>query len=136
MTQSKGIGRGGARKGAGRKPSAAKVDWNEVGRAYFSGSKSVGEICESFGVDFGDLLAYGAANHWVRPSTKPHPDEIGDMGSALALQMFSIDGVNKRARCFVAAMVRLEARPQDIAEVLGVSEDSLRAEFPRELGLR
>jgi hypothetical protein len=40
MTKSKGIGRGGVRKGSGRRPAISKVDWEALGRAYFSG-KSV-----------------------------------------------------------------------------------------------
>jgi hypothetical protein len=48
--------------------------------------------------------------------------------------MIGVDGVGKRAKCFVAAMVKLEARIVDIAEALEVSEAALRAEFGRELG--
>ena len=85
-------GRGGVRKGAGRKPKVAKVDWNVVGRAYFSGRESAPEICGRFNVTFGDLLAYAAARGWIWPSPDGHPDDMGELGSALAVAMFGVGG--------------------------------------------
>jgi hypothetical protein len=123
--------RGGARPGAGR-PSK-KVDWDTVARAYFTGAMSVEDACKSFGLSYGDLLAYATSHHWCRPSSRPHPDDLGDLASALARHMFSIDGATKRLRCFVSAMVHLEARVADIAEVMSISESALRAEFSKEL---
>jgi hypothetical protein len=134
MTKSKGVGRGGARKGAGRRPDVAGVDWDAVARAYFTGSQTLDDICTEFGVSYGDLLAYGANNHWLqRRPTISRPDDVGDLASALAGAMFSIDGAGNRARCFVAAMVKLEATVSDIADVLRVSQSSLRADFAKEL---
>jgi hypothetical protein len=136
MTKSKGVGRGGVRKGAGRRPDVAKVDWDAVGRAYFTGTQTLNEICASFGVSHGDLLAYGANNHWLqhRP-TKSHPDDVGDLASALAHEMFSVEGVANRAPRFVAAMVALGAREADIAEVLRIGVQSLRDEFAKQLAV-
>jgi hypothetical protein len=132
MTKSKGVGRGGVRRGAGRRPDVAKVDWDAVGRAYFSGTATVDDICASFGLGYGDLLAYAANRKWCRPSPKPHPDDIGELGSALAFAMFSVKTAN-RIRCFVAAMAKLETNVSEIADVLQVSTSALRAEFPKEL---
>jgi hypothetical protein len=132
MTKSKGVGRGGARKGSGRQPNAAKVDWEAVGRAYFSGTKTVDDICAQFGVKYGDLLAYAASRKWCRPSPRRHPDDIGELGSALAFTMFSVSPAN-RTRCFVAAMAKLGAETSEIADVLQASELDLRAEFAKEL---
>jgi hypothetical protein len=133
MTKSKGIGRGGVRKGSGRRPAAAKVDWEALGRAYFSGKDTIEDICASFGVGYGDLLSYATSRSWVRPSPPPHPSDLGELGSALALAMFSVDGVTNRARRFVAAMAILDAYPPDIAEALHISEEALKAEFKKEL---
>ena len=132
MTKSKGIGRGGIRKGSGRRPAAAKVDWEALGRAYFSGKDTVEDICASFGVGYGDLLSYAVNNHWVHPSSKRHPEDPGDLGSALALEMYSVD-VNNRGPRFVAAMVMLGAREVDIAEPLNIPVEQLRAQFAKEL---
>jgi hypothetical protein len=137
MTKSKGVGRGGVRPGAGRRPRVSTVDWDAVGRAYFTGRQSLDEICASFGVSHGDLLAYGAQNHWLpRRPIKPHPDDVGDLASALATEMFSVEGVANRAPRFVAAMVALGARETDIAEVLQIGLPALKAEFGRELNRR
>jgi hypothetical protein len=127
-------GRGGLRKGAGRKPKVAKTDWNAVGQAYFSGREHPHEVCVRFGVTFGDLLAYAAARGWVWPAPDGHPDDMGELGSALAVAMFGVaGGVRQRARSFVAAMAKLNAHVPDIAAALHVSESDLRAEFPKEL---
>jgi hypothetical protein len=137
MTKSKGIGRGGVRQGAGRRPRVSTVDWDAVGRAFFTGNESLDEICASFGVTYGDLLAYGAQNHWLqRRPPRPHPDDVGDLASALALEMFSVEGVANRAPRFVAAMVALGARETDIAEVLKIGLPTLKAEFSKELNRR
>jgi hypothetical protein len=134
MTKSKGVGKGGARPGAGRRPRVATIDWDAVGRAYFAGHQSLDEICNSFGVTYGDLLAYGAQNYWLqRRPRRPHPDELGDLSSALALQMFSVERVADRAPRFVAAMVALGARDIDIAEILQVGLSQLKSEFGKEL---
>jgi hypothetical protein len=128
------VGPDEARNGSsGRRPNAAEADWEAVGRAYFTGTDTIEDICSSFGLTYGDLLAHAAGRHWIRPSPKPHPDDIGELASALALAMFSVDGVSNRARCFVAAMVKLEATVADIADVLRVSKSSLQADFAREL---
>jgi hypothetical protein len=134
VTKSKGVGRGGIRSGAGRRPDVAKVDWDAIGRAYFTGTQTLDDICASFGVSYGDLLAYGASNHWLqhRP-TKSHPDDVGDLASALANEMFSVVDVANRAPRFVAAMVALGARETDIAEVLRVGVPALRTEFAKQL---
>ncbi|MGX1110553.1 MULTISPECIES: hypothetical protein [Bradyrhizobium] len=94
------------------------------------------EICSEFGVGYGDLLAYGAQHHWMRRPTKPHPDDLGDLASALAMEMFSVKGVANRASRFVAAMVALGASETDIADVLNIGLAGLRSEFGRELGRR
>jgi hypothetical protein len=133
MTKSKGIGRGGVRKGSGRRPDVAKVDWEALGRAYFSGKDTIEDICASFGVGYGDLLAYAAGHHWLlRPSPHRHPEDPGDLGSALALEMYSVD-VNSRGPRFVAAMVMLGAREVDIAAPLNIPVEQLRAQFAKEL---
>jgi hypothetical protein len=136
MTKSKGVGRGGHRRGAGRKPRAAAVDWNAIARAYFAGRGTVDDICEKFGVSYGDLLTYAAANHWVTP--RPfgrHLEDLGDMASALAWALLDErdETIAHRSRRFVGAMVALEVPARDIAAVLHVSEASLRSEFPKEL---
>jgi hypothetical protein len=137
MTKSKGLGRGGVRQGAGRRPRISTVDWDAVGRAYFTGNQSLEEICGSYGVSHGDLLAYGAQNHWLaRRPRSSHPDDVGDLASALALEMFSVEGVANRAPRFVAAMVALGARETDIAEVLQIGLAALKSEFSKELNRR
>ena len=137
MTKSKGVGRGGFRQGAGRRPRVSTVDWDAVARAYFVGNQTLDEICASFGVTYGDLLAYGAQHHWLqRRPTRLHPDDVGDLASALAMEMFSVEGVANRAPRFVAAMVALGARETDIAEVLKIGLPTLKAEFSKELNRR
>ena len=90
MTKSKGVGRGGVRAGAGRPPKA--VDWDAVGRAYYTGTESLDHVCAAHGVNYGDLLAYGANNHWLqRRPTKAHPDDLGGLASALALAMWPLN---------------------------------------------
>jgi len=136
MTKSKGVGRGGVRKGAGRKPDAAKADWDAIARAYFAGSVPIEEICKTFGVSYGELLAYAAHNHWTQPRPAGrHLEDLGDMASALAWALLdeTHESTSHRTRRFVGAMVALEVRARDIADVLHVSEESLRAEFPKEL---
>jgi hypothetical protein len=137
MTKSKGTGRGGVRQGAGRPPTVSTVDWDAIGAAYFTGNQPLEEICACFGVTYGDLLAYGAQNHWLqhRP-TKPHPDDLGGLASALAHEMFSIEGVANRVPRFVKAMVALGARETDIAEALRIGLPALKAEFAKELSGR
>lgn len=136
MTKSKGVGRGGARRGAGRKSNAAKADWDEIARAYFAGRGTVDDICLKFGVGMGDLLAYAAKNQWVTP--RPigrHQEDLGDMASALAWALLDEreELIAHRTKRFVRAMVQLEVPVNDIADVLHVSERALRAEFPKEL---
>lgn len=136
MTKSKGVGRGGVRNGAGSRPDVAKVDWDAIARAYFAGTDPIEKICETFGVSYGDLLAYAAHNHWVTPRpVGQHFEDLGDMASALAWAL--LDETNEliahRTRRFVGAMVKLEVRAGDIADVLHVSEEALRSEFPKEL---
>jgi len=136
MTKSKGVGRGGARKGAGRRPDAAKANWDAIARAFFAGSDTIDKICEKFGTSYGELLAYAAQNHWVTPRPAgQHLGDLGDMASALAWALLDErdETVANRTRRFVAAMVALRVRAYDIADVLRVSERSLRAEFANEL---
>lgn len=136
MTKSKGVGRGGARKGAGRRPDVAKVDWDAVARAYFAGTDPIEKICETFGVSYGELLSYAAHNHWVMPRPAGrHLEDLGDMASALAWALLDRrdERTADRTRRFVGAMAKLETGVGDIAEVLHVSKESLRAEFPKEL---
>jgi hypothetical protein len=113
------------------------VDWDAVARDYFTGNESIDEICERHGVGHGDLLAYAASRDWTpRRPTRPHPDDLGTLASALALAMFSVRGAEHRRRCFVAAMTSLDAKVGEVAEVLGLSEANVRKEFSRELGVR
>src|SRR5882762_4560925 len=125
MTKSKGVGRGGVRPGAGRRPRVSTVDWDAVGCAYYTGTETIEAICNKFGIGYGDLLAHGASSHWLlRRPTRSHPDDLGDLAGALALEMFGNDdsGAKIRGR-FVAAMVALNARETDIAEVLRMDDD-------------
>ena len=69
----------------------------------------------------------------MKPRSKPHPDAADEMASELAVRMWEIDGVTKRAKCFVAAMTVLGVSPEHIAPSLGISEKSLKAEFSKEL---
>jgi hypothetical protein len=136
MTKSKGVGRGGVRRGAGRKPESARPDWDAIAKAYFSGRGTVDEICEVFGVRLGDILAYATANQWVTPRPAGRvAEDLGDMASALAWALLDErdESIAHRTRRFVRGMVGLEVRATDIADVLHVSERSLRAEFPKEL---
>jgi hypothetical protein len=137
VTKSKGLGRGGVRPNAGRRPKISTIDWNAIGLAYYTGTQSLDDVCASFGVTYGDLLAYGAQNHWLtRRPTRAHPDDLGDLASALAMEMFSIDGVANRASRFVAAMTALGAKEQEIAEVLHIGVPALKAEFAKELAAK
>jgi hypothetical protein len=134
MTKSTGIGRGGARKGAGRRSAAASVDWDELGRAYFTGTQSLDGILARFGVSYGDLLAHGAASHWMqRRPTRAHPDDLGSLASALAIAMWEVDHTAGRARRFVAAMVALGEHEIEIAQALNIPVEVLRREFGKEL---
>lgn len=137
MTKSKGVGRGGVRKGAGRLPDVAKIDWDAVGRAYFTGTESLEEILSKFGVRYGDLLAYGANNHWMqRRPTRPHPDDLGSLASALAMAAYSVEHTPNRTRRFVAAMVALDEDDINIADALNLDVEVLRREFKKELAAR
>jgi hypothetical protein len=138
MTKSKGVGRGGVRTGAGRKSRAAQADWDAIARVYFAGTdNSIEKICQTFGVSYGDLLAYAAANNWVPPQAggRRNPEDLGDMASALAWALIDErdESIAHRTRRFVGAMVKLEVSAEDIAHVLHISEKALRAEFPKEL---
>ena len=133
MTKSKGVGRGGVRSGAGRASKAAKVDWDAVGRAYFNGKEALDDTLDRLGLSHGMLLAYATAHHWIKPRAQQHPDAVDEMASELAVRMWEIDGVTKRAKCFVAAMTVLGVTPEHIAPSLGISEKSLRSEFAKEL---
>jgi hypothetical protein len=90
-------------------------------------------FAKRFGLRYGDLLAYAASNHWVRGPVKRHAEDLGDLASALALQMFGSSPLRDRSKRFVAAMVALGAQLSDIADPLQVSEDDLKREFAREL---
>jgi hypothetical protein len=133
MTKSKGVGRGGVRKGAGRKSAEAKVDWDAVARAYFTGTETHDDLLERFGVSPGALLAYAATRQWIWRPERRHVDDVGEMASELAVRMWEIDGVTNRAKRFVAAMTALGVEPEHIAPSLGISERSLKADFAREL---
>jgi hypothetical protein len=138
MTKSKGVGRGGVRPNAGRKSKAAKADWDAIARAYFASSETIEEICGKFGVGYGDLLSYAASNHWVMPRpVGQHFEDLGDMASALAWALLDErdETVTHRTRRFVGAMVKLEVSVKDIADVLRVSEKSLRGEFEKQLSV-
>jgi hypothetical protein len=134
MTKSKGVGRGGVRPGAGRRPRVSTVDWDAVGRAYYTGNETIEAICNKFGIGYGDLLAHGANSHWMlrRPS-RSHPDDLGDLAGALASEMYSADDGEVQRRRFVAAMVALNARECDIAEVLQMDLADLKKRFPKQL---
>ena len=131
MTKSTGVGRGGSRPGAGRRPKA--VDWDAVARAYFTSEAMPETICEKFGISLGDLFVYSQSEGWLHKPSKPHPMDCGRLGSALALNMFSIDGTAKRARCFVSAMLCLEASDREIADALEIRVETLRSEFSSEI---
>jgi hypothetical protein len=112
---------------------ASTVDWDAVGRAYYTGTETIDAICAKFGVGYGDLLAHGATSHWLlRRPTRPHPDDLGDLASALAHEMFSVK-LAERPRRFVAAMAALGARPEDIADILQIGMTDLQAEFAKQL---
>jgi hypothetical protein len=113
-----------------RKPRA--VDWARISDRYFKTDDSVRSIAREFGITDAAIRKHAIERGWVRPS-KASPEDIGRLASSLALAMISIDGVNKRAKCFVAAMVKLDARQVDIADGLEISEEALRAEFASEL---
>jgi hypothetical protein len=137
MTKSKGVGRGGVRSGAGRRPRVSTVDWDAVGRAYYTGKETLDVICGKFGIGYGDLLAHAASSHWMqRRPTRSHPDDLGDLAGALALEMFGNDdsGMKVRQR-FVAAMVALNAREGDIAEILRMDNDmpGFKQQFAKQL---
>jgi hypothetical protein len=134
MTKSKGVGRGGVRPGAGRRPRTSTVDWDAVGRAYYTGNETIEAICNKFGIGYGDLLAHGASSHWLlRRPTRSHPDDLGDLAGALALEMYSPDTSDVQRRRFVAAMVALDARECDIAEVLQMDLPDLKKNFAKQL---
>jgi predicted transcriptional regulator len=107
-------------------------DWQAISDRYFKTDDSVRAIARSFGITEGAIRQHAQDRAWVRP-TKPSEQDVGRLGSQLALCMISVDGVAKRARCFVRAMVALEAPIAEIAEALEISERALRAEFSREL---
>jgi transposase-like protein len=113
-----------------RKPRA--VDWAGISDRYFKTDDSVRAIARAFGITDAAIRKHAAERGWVRPA-KASTEDIGRLASSLALAMISIDGVSKRAKCFVAAMVKLDARPVDIADGLEISETALRAEFANEL---
>jgi hypothetical protein len=137
MTKSKGVGRGGVRKGAGRLPDVAKTDWDAVGRAYYTGTEGLEAICNKFGIGYGDLLVHSASAHWMqRRPTRAHPDDLGSLANYLALAMYSADQTPDRARRFVAAMVALDENEIEIADALNVAFETLRREFKKELGAR
>jgi hypothetical protein len=69
------------------------------------------------------------------PKPLQHPDDLGDLASALAHEMFSVDLMD-RPRRFVGAMAALGAREIDIAEVLHISLRDLKTEFAKELSSR
>lgn len=120
--------------GAGRRPKALTVNWDELARTYYSGNTPLDAVCSAFGVSHADLLAYGAQRHWLaRPPRSPHPDDLGDLASALAHEMFGIEKVADRAPRFVAAMVALGARDVDIAEALQIGLAALKSEFATQL---
>jgi hypothetical protein len=132
MTKSKGVGRGGVRPGAGRRPKA--VDWDAVGRAYYTGAETIGDILEKFEVSHGDLLAHAAASNWLlRKPTRSHPDDLGDMAAALALEIWDCDVTDVQRRRFVAAMVALNASEEDIADVLQLNMDVFKKNFAKQL---
>ena len=136
MTKSKGVGRGGVRPGAGRRPRVSIVDWDAVGRAYYTGSETIEAICNKFGIGYGDLLAHGASSHWMlRRPTRSHPDDLGDLAGALAKEIYALDNGTANRRRFVAAMVALNARECDIAEVLGVDVPELKEQFAKQLAV-
>jgi hypothetical protein len=134
MTKSKGLGRGGVRPGAGRRPRVSTVDWDAVGRAYYTGTETIEAICNKFGIGYGDLLAHGTSSHWMlRRPTRSHPDDLGDLAGALAQEIYALDNGTANRRRFVAAMVALNARECDIAEVLGVDVPELKEQFAKQL---
>jgi hypothetical protein len=110
------------------------VDWDAVGRAYYTGTETIEAICAKFGIGYGDLLAHGTSSHWMlRRPTRSHPDDLGDLAGVLALEMYSRDASDVQRRRFVAAMVALDARECDIAEVLQMDMPELKKNFAKQL---
>jgi hypothetical protein len=137
MTKSKGVGRGGVRAGAGRRPKTSTVDWDAIGRAYYTGNESIEDICKKFDIGYGDLLAHAAGSHWMmRRPTRSHPDDLGSLASSLAAAMWSVDHKPDRSKRFVAAMVALDEHEIEIAEALNIPLETLQRDFKKELGAR
>jgi hypothetical protein len=113
-----------------RKPRS--VDWAGVSKRYFTTDESVRAIAREFGITEAAIRKHATERGWIRPS-KASPEDVGRLASSLALAMISIDGVSRRAKCFVGAMVKLDAQPVDIADGLEISEQALRVEFANEL---
>jgi hypothetical protein len=133
VTISKGVGRGGVRPGAGRKPKA--INWEAIAQAYFTGQETPEDVCQKFNVTLGDLFIHAQSEGWIHRPYKPHPADVGRLGSALAHAMISVDGAGTRSSRFVAAMAKLGSPLIDIAAALEISVGALRSEFRKELGL-
>jgi DNA-binding NarL/FixJ family response regulator len=112
-----------------------RIDWDAVATRYFKTEDSVRAIARSFGVSDAAVRRHATENGWVRRPVVDHPEDIGRLASSLALAMISIDGVTNRARRFVAAMAKLGASAEEIADSLEISEKSLRSDFQRELSV-
>jgi hypothetical protein len=66
--------------------------------------------------------------------TRLHPDDLGDLAGALALEMYSgEDSARKNRKRFVAAMLALGARECDIAEILQMDMPDLKLNFAEQL---
>jgi hypothetical protein len=121
----------GAMSNTHRKPRS--INWAGISDSYFKTDHSLRSIAREFGVTEAAIRKHATQHGWVRPDKVAGAEDIGRLASSLALAMISIDGVSNRAKRFVAAMVKLDARPVDIADGLEISEDALRAEFANEM---
>jgi hypothetical protein len=112
--------------------STRSTDWTAISERYFKTDESLRAIARGFGITEAAIRRHATDRGWVRP-TKSSIEDVGRLASALALSMISVDGVAKRAKCFIAAMVKLGAPVSEMADALEVSEAAVRAEFANEL---
>jgi hypothetical protein len=112
------------------------VDWERIATAFYTTNRSFRSIAADAGVSHTAIAKHAKRHGWCRPSRGgPRALETGVslLARAAEAQLAKIDGVQERSRRFIAAMIQLGAKSGNIAEVLGVSEEALRSEFPKEL---
>ena len=76
----KAKGHGGARSGAGRKPSH---DWSSVRTDYEAGSMSIAEVARHHGVPEASLRSHAAAHGWQRTPKHITATELRAAGAGL-----------------------------------------------------